>query len=380
MVTSFGNSMPIRLKNRSPRRPESALTIAKLLVRWFRENARDLPWRRTLDAYAIWVSEIMLQQTKVKTVIPFWERWMKELPTVRSLADVSEARLLKLWEGLGYYSRVRNLQKAARDILARHAGRFPSEPSEILALPGIGRYTVGAIASIAFGQAQPLLDGNVIRVLTRLHGIRDNAKEKITNERLWGFAAHLVQAAATLPGRPKQGSRLSAGPCSDLNQSLMELGATVCLPANPTCPLCPIRKYCVAATEGLTDLIPDLGKRAVATKRRFIAFVVEREGSFLVRQRPSNVVNAGLWEFPNVELASEDSPTPPIEGFQFSAAEKPLLTVRHSITRYRITLDVYRAEIIAGLKTQLSGEWVSQFQLHTLAFSSAHAKIRAKIT
>jgi len=370
---------------RHPRKQDELSTlpadfVSSALVEWFRANARDLPWRRTLDPYAVWVSEIMLQQTQVKTVIPFWERWMKELPAVSSLAEVSEARLLKLWEGLGYYSRVRNLQKAARDILARHAGQFPSEPGEILALPGIGRYTVGAIASIAFGQAQPLLDGNVIRVLTRLHGIRDNAKEKITNERLWSLANHLVQAAATLPGQPKQGSRLSAGPCSDLNQSLMELGATICLPTNPTCLVCPIRKHCVASAEGLTDSIPDLGKRAVATKRRFIAFVVEREGKFLVRQRQANVINAGLWEFPNVELAAEDSRIPPIEGFQFAAAENPLLTVRHSITRYRITLDVYRAEIVAGLKTQLSGEWVSKSRLHTLAFSSAHAKIRAKIT
>ncbi len=321
----------------------------------------------------------MLQQTQVKTVIPFWERWMKELPTVRSLADVSEARLLKLWEGLGYYTRVRNLQKAARDILERRAGQFPSETSEILALPGIGRYTVGAIASIAFGQAQPLLDGNVIRVLTRLHGIRVNAKEKITSERLWSLATDLVQAAATLPGQPNQGPRLSAGPCSDLNQSLMELGATVCLPANPTCLFCPIRKHCVASAEGLIDVIPDLGKRAVATKRRFIAFVVERGGKVLVRQRQRGVVNAGLWEFPNVESAVEQPLVSPINGFGFAPTEKPFLTVRHSITRYRITLDVFHAELEASAETKADGEWVSKSQLHTLAFSSAHSKIRAKI-
>lgn len=358
---------------------DSTSSIALALVEWFRSNARDLPWRRTLDPYGIWVSEIMLQQTQVKTVIPFWERWMKELPNIASLATLPEARLLKLWEGLGYYSRVRNLQKAAQEIVVTHHGTFPKKPDAILSLPGIGRYTTGAIASIAFGQAQPLLDGNVIRVLTRLHGIRENAREKGTSERLWNLATDLVQAAADLPAQPKQGARLSAGPCSDLNQSLMELGATVCLPTNPTCLICPVRQHCFAAAQGLTDQIPDLGKRAVATKRRFVAFVIERDGKVLVRQRSPGVVNAGLWEFPNVELTEAQSLVSPLGGFIFSSEEKPFLTVRHSITRYRITLDVFRAELDGSTKLKASGEWVSKSQLHSLAFSSAHAKIRSKV-
>lgn len=321
----------------------------------------------------------MLQQTQVKTVIPFWERWMKELPDIVALSAVQEARLLKLWEGLGYYTRARNLQKAAHEIVANHHGTFPTEPAAILNLPGIGRYTAGAISSIAFGQAQPLLDGNVVRVLTRVHGIRENAKEKATNERLWNLATDLVQAAADLPPQSKQGHRLSAGPCSDLNQSLMELGATVCVPTNPTCLLCPVRQHCVAATQSLTDQIPDLGKRAAATKRRFVAFVVERGEKILVRQRPAGVVNAGLWEFPNIELTDDEPLVSPLGGFRFAPKEKPFLTVRHSITRYRITLDVFRAELEKSAETKAAGEWVSKSQLHSLAFSSAHAKIRSEV-
>ena len=378
-ATNFGNSMPHRSTKPNPQPLDSAATVAGALVKWFRENARDLPWRRTVDPYAIWISEVMLQQTQVKTVLPFWERWMRELPTVDALASLPEARLLKLWEGLGYYSRVRNLQKSAREIVANFQGHFPSDPKLIRELPGIGRYTAGAIASIAFGQPQPLLDGNVVRVLTRLHGIPDNAREKRTTDHLWQLATGLVTAAAMLQPERHQGARLSAGPCSDLNQSLMELGATVCLPTNPGCLLCPIRQHCVAAAQGLTDRIPNLGKRVAATKRRFVAFVARANDRILVRQRPQGVVNAGLWEFPNVEIGPDESITSPMIGFTFESADKPLVTIRHSITRYRITLDVFHATLEDVVPSQQAGEWISKADLHSLAFSSAHAKIRSKI-
>ena len=162
--------------------------ITGLLLRWFSANARELPWRRTRDPYAIWVSEIMLQQTQVKTVIPYWERWMRELPTIEAVANASPDKIHKLWEGLGYYTRARNLQKAARQIVEKHGGKFPEHFDDVLALPGIGRYTAGAICSIAFNQPTPILDGNVIRVLTRIFGIAENPKEKETNARLWKLA------------------------------------------------------------------------------------------------------------------------------------------------------------------------------------------------
>lgn len=372
--------MPNRPKTSNTRPAGSAIPIAKLLVRWFRENARDLPWRRTLDPYAIWVSEVMLQQTQVKTVIPFWERWMREIPTLDALASLSEPRLLKLWEGLGYYTRVRNLQKAARLIVTKSEGVFPSDPAQILDLPGIGRYTAGAIASIAYGQAQPLLDGNVVRVLTRLHGISENAREKPTIDQLWKLATELVIAAETLDKKPQQGARLSAGPCSDLNQSLMELGATICLPSKPACPVCPIRQHCVAAADGLVAAIPDLGKRQAATARRFVAFIAESSGSVLATQRPEGGVNAGLWEFPNIEIGNDDAITSPMLGFSLDPTGKPLLTIKHSITRYRITLEVFPAKLQAGKSSQPAGKWIPKAELHSLAFTSAHAKIRTKIT
>ncbi len=224
-------------------------TVVPRLLLWFRANARELPWRRTRDPYAVWVSEIMLQQTQVATVIPYYERWMEALPNVRSLARVSSQRLHKLWEGLGYYTRVRNMQKAARQICREHGGVFPEHFEEVLALPGIGRYTAGAISSIAFNKPTPIVDGNVMRVLTRLFGIASDPRATVTNARLWQLAAALVEVAARTgvarPARQEQarerGSRAKMKDahedpaCSHLNQSLMELGATVCTPRRPDC-------------------------------------------------------------------------------------------------------------------------------------------------
>src|SRR6185295_12399866 len=179
--------------NRGTPEERTARALVPRLLAWYRQNARELPWRRTLDPYAIWISEIMLQQTQVKTVIPFWERWMRELPGVRALAEAKPDTVLKLWEGLGYYTRARNLQKAAQQIVAGRHGRFPERFDDILALPGVGRYTAGAIASIAFNQPRPILDGNVIRVLTRLFGIGDDPREKRANQRLWRLAEALIE-------------------------------------------------------------------------------------------------------------------------------------------------------------------------------------------
>src|ERR1035437_2463997 len=230
--------------------------LVVLLLNWFSQNARDLPWRRTRDPYAIWVSEIMLQQTQVKTVIPYWERWMRELPTIKAVAKASPDKIHKLWEGLGYYTRVRNLQKAARQIVEKHDARsetrrrrgnesqtenkletphvvsykFPDDFDDVLALPGIGRYTAGAICSIAFNQPTPILDGNVIRVLTRVFSIAKNPREKKTNAQLWRLAEELVEHASRSISRTRtrtkdQDEETSA--CSHFNQSLMELGALV---------------------------------------------------------------------------------------------------------------------------------------------------------
>jgi len=375
---AVGNCLNSKPKTQNPKLRK----LVPLLLAWFSANARDLPWRRTRDPYAIWVSEIMLQQTQVKTVIPFWERWLRELPTIESAAKASSAKIHKLWEGLGYYTRVRNLQKAAQRIVVecRRRGnesqienkletphvvsyKFPENFDDVLALPGIGRYTAGAICSIAFNQPTPILDGNVIRVLTRIFGIGENPKEKTTNGKLWKLAEELVQN--------------SNGNRSHLNQSLMELGALVCTPRSPKCLICPVKKLCVAFKEKRTEELPNLGKRATATARTFFAFVIERDGKFLVQQRPAGIVNAKLWEFPNFETNGENKDAKEIfaSAFNFKTVKfQPLCTIRHSITRYRMTLEAFHVRLKNSPK-KLAGIWLSPKEFDSLAFSSAHKKL-----
>jgi A/G-specific adenine glycosylase len=371
--------------NSKPKTKNSKLVAA--LLDWFAAHARDLPWRRTRDPYAIWVSEIMLQQTQVKTVIPFWNRWLRELPTIEAAAKADSAKLHKLWEGLGYYTRVRNLQKAAQVIEEKHGGKFPEKFEDVLALPGIGRYTAGAICSIAFNQPTPILDGNVIRVLTRLFGIAENPKEKATNARLWQLAEDLVGRAKNAKAAKAlaHGQHFSSPPsspsrdnaCSHLNQSLMELGALVCTPRNAQCLICPVQKLCVAFAENRVEELPNLGKRETATPRHFLAFAVECGGKFLVQQRPAGVVNAHLWEFPNVEVTG----TKPDAEAAFQnlfgmkpKAVQPLRTVKHSITRYRITLEAFSVSL-AKRPASANGRWLAPAEFDSLAFSSAHKKL-----
>jgi A/G-specific adenine glycosylase len=361
--------------------------IVSELLDWFAANARDLPWRRTRDPYAIWVSEIMLQQTQVKTVIPFWERWLRELPTITAAANAKSDKLHKLWEGLGYYTRVRNLQQAAQVIVRRHGGKFPERFADVLELPGIGRYTAGAICSIAFNQPTPILDGNVIRVLTRIFGIAENPKAKSANERLWQLAEALVFHAARITdhrakSRTRTRTKDENDGCSNLNQSLMELGALICTPRNAQCLLCPVRKLCVAFRKNRVEAWPNLGRREPATSRRFAAFVVERDGNFLVRQRPSGAVNAHLWEFPNVELGEliPGSPTTVAAAAEavlgFAPHElSPLVTVKHSITRYRITLEAFKVNPGRANFPKHAANWKTPAQMRQLAFTSAHRRI-----
>jgi len=330
----------------------------------------------------------MLQQTQVKTVIPFWERWMRELPTIQAAAKARPEKLHKLWEGLGYYTRVRNLQKAAAAVVLRHGGKFPEAFDEVLALPGIGRYTAGAICSIAFNQPVPILDGNVIRVLTRLFGIAENPREKPTQAKLWGLAEALVRRAEKCR---RSGATpvptADDGRCSALNQSLMELGALVCAPRNPQCPACPVRKFCVARAQDRIGELPNLGERGRATARSFVAFVVRRDGHYLVRQRPAGVVNAHLWEFPNTELDSAGAAAARPAAVAEAASQvlgfapdkmAPLITVKHSITRYRITLEAFHIDG-GTVRCGQGGQWKTPAQLRRLAFTAAHGKILAQI-
>ena len=303
----------------------------------------------------------MLQQTQVKTVIGYWERWLQALPNVAALAHADPDQVHKLWEGLGYYSRARNLQKAAVEIMRRHGGEFPTRYEDVLELPGVGPYTAGAICSIVYGQAKPILDGNVIRVLARVHGIRANVRTSPVRERLWKLATELVEAAPQNPGH--------------LNQAVMELGATVCVPKTPRCLECPARKICRGYIQGVAARLPNLGTRVPATSRKFFAFVTERKGKYLVRQRSAGLVNAHLWEFPNTESISGvpgASAAADLLGLKLSGGGTPWMTIKHSITRYRITMDVYDATASGPEPT---GVWASKSDLRRLAFPSAHRRI-----
>jgi A/G-specific adenine glycosylase len=345
---------------------------AAALLQWYSTNARNLPWRRTSDPYAVWISEVMLQQTQVQTVIPYWERWMKALPHVRALAKARLDTILKLWEGLGYYTRARHLHAAAQVIVDQHHDTFPQEFETVLALPGIGRYTAGAICSIAFNQPTPILDGNVVRVLSRIYGIEENTRLPAVNRRLWQEADRLVQTATTLTEFGRS--------CSMLNQALMELGAIVCVPKNPACARCPLHRGCQARKAGATERLPNTGKRPGTERREFVAFVVWDGKRVLMRQRPAGVVNAHLWEFPNFELAG-DSGREEFAAFGklgIDAKDLELLgTIRHSITRFRIDLKVY--QVHAGGAARLlragGGHWCTLQQLDDLALPSAHRKI-----
>ena len=261
------------------------MTIALELLNWYRANRRDLPWRRTRDPYAIWVSEIMLQQTRVAVVVPYWERWMARFPTAGALAAAELDEVLSAWSGLGYYGRARNLHRGAQEVVARHGGAVPGSAAELRALPGIGRYTAGAIASMAFDLPEPLVDGNVARVLARLFAIEDDVKASATARRLWQIAGSLVPAHA--PG--------------DFNQGLMELGATVCVPGPPRCEVCPLAARCQARAAGIEAALPRTPPRPRDADKPLLAgtaaWVARRGRLLLARRRPDGLFG-GLWELP----------------------------------------------------------------------------------
>ena len=288
----------------------------------------------------------MLQQTQVTTVIPYWQCWMCALPSIEKLARAKPERVLKLWEGLGYYSRVRNLQAAAKQIVAEHNGRFPNDPKAIRALPGIGRYTAGAIGSIAYGRAEPIVDSNVTRILTRIFGIRENPKNKSTQTLLWQLTETLVVAADD---------------CSALNQSLMELGAIVCHPRQPDCAACPVRRPCVARRENAIDAIPAKSRPIEYEEKQIEVYLITRGPRYLVQQRPEGAVNAGFWEFPNNENGSRHS---------IPKDSQPLTTARHSITRYRIELKAYPVQANGA-----QGKWCTLNELRKMPFTAGHRKL-----
>lgn len=306
--------------------------VARRVVDHFRRVQRDLPWRKTTDAYSIWVSEIMLQQTRVATVIPYYERWLERFPTVTALADAELDDVLGAWAGLGYYSRARNLHRGAREVVATYEGVVPDTAGELRSIPGIGRYTAGAIASMAFGRREPLVDGNVARVLARVYEVDGDIKSSATTRQLWQLAAGLVPADA--PG--------------DFNQGLMELGATICTPSSPTCMECPLFDVCGARASGRQGELPVVRKRKKAAELPLLdvtAVWVERRGKLMLARRRAEGLYGGLWELP--ELVDDE----PLANKLTIESTRPVAEHRQTLSHRRL-----RIRVIVGTLTGRLGK------------------------
>ncbi|MGO9831463.1 MAG: A/G-specific adenine glycosylase [Myxococcaceae bacterium] len=350
---------------------EADEALRRALLGWYDAQARDLPWRRRRDAYAIWVSEVMLQQTQVTVVLRYWAPFLTRFPTLPSLAAASLEAVLAAWRGLGYYARARNLHRAARVVVERHGGVLPASASALAELPGFGRYTVGAVASIAFGLAEPVVDGNVARVLSRLYAVHGAPGAPAREARLWVHASRLVPAER--PG--------------DFNQALMELGATLCRLANPSCLLCPVRPQCQALSRGQLELLPPQRPAQRRQPLRLAVAVVRKRGRLLLGRRPATGLFGGLWELPAVKLPSTAT------GQQVhrrltallgkgTRVGKPLGTVHRTLTHRELTLCLFQAT--APLRPQqgeyLELRWVRPGETAHLGVSAAMQAALAKVT
>jgi A/G-specific adenine glycosylase len=314
------------------------VAMRRALRGWFGKHSRDLPWRRDRDAYHVWLSEVMLQQTQVATVVPYFERFIARFPTVQTLAQADEADVLRLWEGLGYYRRARQMHAAAQVVCREFAGKFPRTVEELMHLPGIGRYTAGAIASIAYDVPAPILEANTQRLFARLLAYRGDLHAKEAQQQLWQLAEALVPARGA--GR--------------INQALMELGSLVCTPRQPRCDICPLLSRCPTARRGLQAKIPAPKRKINFEPLRQAAVVVTHRGKVLLRQCGTNERWAGLWDFPRFDLAAEFAEeqlmrqlvtgVQQLTGLTIIPGEM-LTTLKHGVTRYRITLECYQARI-----------------------------------
>jgi A/G-specific adenine glycosylase len=305
--------------------------ISQSLLAWYQRAARQLPWRGSTDPYAIWVSEIMLQQTRVETVIPYFQRWLERFPHVAALASASQQEVLSAWEGLGYYSRARNLHQAARQVMAQHNGQIPQDIKALRQLPGIGRYTAAAIASIAFGQDEPTLDGNIRRVYARLFNLEIPAKSSEGEQRLWALAAE----------------HLPPGQAGDYNQALMDLGATLCTPLSPACDRCPVAELCQARVAGVQEQRPITLPKPAIPHFTVTAAVIARDGKVLIARRPANGLLGGLWEFPGGKQNPGES-LPECLGREIREeldteiqVGEPFGIYRHAYTHFRVTLHAF---------------------------------------
>ncbi|MBA2660883.1 MAG: A/G-specific adenine glycosylase [Bradymonadaceae bacterium] len=346
------------------------------LLGWYDEHQRALPWRGSEDPYAVWVSEIMLQQTQVATVIAYYERWMVSFPSVEALAEATSDEVLEAWAGLGYYRRARALHAGAQLVVGEHAGKLPSDLAGLRSLPGVGAYTAGAIASIAFGQVEPLVDGNVARVLSRLWALSDDPKSGSGARALWEIAAGLVD-----PARP-----------GDFNQALMELGATVCSPKSPACLICPLREACEGYSSGQpTDFPPAqirVRQKPVGARTAIVQAGIGEQARYLIVQRPADGLLGGLWEFPTVVVAGRELPCVELldaylaKGLGLDSAAsangRALGRIVHHFSHLKMTIEAELRQIDAdqsAMRVAEGARFVDAAGLEQVAMSAAMRKI-----
>lgn len=358
----------------------SPAAFENALLDWYDRQAADLPWRNKSvtasghpEPYYVWLSEIMLQQTQVDTVIPYFLRFLERYPRIQSLADAPLDSVLKSWEGLGYYSRARNLHKTAQIIANQHGGKFPSDVDTLLTLPGIGRYTAGAIASIGFGTVAPVLDGNVIRVFARLTDLADDVTQPAVQAKLWKLAETWVSRSR--PG--------------DYNQALMELGRTVCKPRAPLCKACPLQAHCKAYANNTQELRPVKRKKAPTPHYDVAAGIIrDNAGRILIAQRPPDGLLGGLWEFPGGKQEPDETLPQCLqrELREELAIEVEVGTlfvvVKHAFTHFKITLHAFECRYISGEPQKLGVHdwaWVTETQLEQYSFGKADREVIAAL-
>jgi A/G-specific adenine glycosylase len=374
IIFSIAIRMPIEMKSDRKRTPnnKAGRKFIEPLLTWFAQNKRQLPWRDTRDPYRIWISEVMLQQTRVATVIPYYERFIKTFPDVVSLATATDNRLMKAWEGLGYYARARHLRDAARQIVARYDGKLPITREQLIELPGFGEYTATSVASLAFQEDCAAVDGNVMRVLARLFAIESDTRKPAARREFQRIADAL----------------LPVGKAAAFNEAIMELGALICKPRNPDCAACPIRRYCRAYREGRVNELPARSTKPDVPHHHIAIGVVYKADKILIALRPAEGLLGNLWEFPGGKCKADESLAECCRREIFEETGltvevgKQFSIVRHSYSHFRITLHAFLCRYVSGAaKAQSSQQvrWVKLSALNEYAFPRANKKIIADL-
>jgi len=334
------------------------------LLAWFDASRRNLPWRRARDPYRVWISEVMLQQTRVDQALPYYERFLERFPDVRSLARAPIDDVLRLWEGMGYYSRARNLHRAAKAVVERFGGRLPTDPGELRSLPGVGEYTAAAVASVAFGVPVAAVDGNVIRVISRLHA--DDGVPSVARVR-----RRIGERAADLLDRERPG---------DWNEAMMELGATVCMPRSPSCDACPLARHCAGLAAGEPTAFPGRRARTAVPHVDVAVGILQRDdGRYLIQRRPENAMLGGLWEFPGGKCEPGEPPEAACRrelreelGIEVEVGPR-VAEIPHAYSHFRITMHAFRCTIVGA--DPEPGTWVTREELSGYAFPRANRKL-----